>query len=165
MKEAIAGSLRTLQEQYDWILIEGAGSPAEINRREEDLANHFTASLAGAPVLLVSSMELGGAFAAVAGTLTLLPPAARASVKGFLFNKYDGPLSLLELGTRILEERYGIPFLGAIPYLEGLRIPDEDGGTYTPVCLPDAGQFSLPEIDNSLDRMACAVEKLFTGWV
>ncbi|MCD8260793.1 MAG: AAA family ATPase [Bacteroides sp.] len=136
-----------------------------MNRREEGLANHFTASVADAPVLLVSSMELGGAFAAVAGTLALLSPAARASVKGFLFNKYDGPLSLLEPGTRILEERYGIPFLGAIPYLEGLRIPDEDNGTYTPACLPEAVQFSLPEIENSLDRMVCVVEKLFTGWV
>lgn len=122
----IVTSYRTLAERFDLIVIEGAGSAAEINLRARDMVNWTIAELADAPVLLVADIDKGGVFASLVGTIELLSPTERQRVKGFLINKFRGDIRLLESGLHFLEERTGIPVLGVLPYLRELRIPQED---------------------------------------
>lgn len=122
----IVASYRALAERFDVIIIEGAGSAAEINLRARDLVNWTIANLADAPVLLVADIDKGGVFASLVGTIELLSPAERARVRGFLINKFRGDIRLLDSGLRLLEARTGIPVLGVVPYLRELRIPQED---------------------------------------
>ncbi|MBI3323098.1 MAG: cobyric acid synthase [Candidatus Omnitrophica bacterium] len=124
--EAIQGALRKMTESHEFVVIEGAGSPAEVNLQETDLANMLVARSAGAPVVLVADIERGGVFAQIVGTLELLSPEDRALVRGFVINKFRGDLSLLDPGIRWLEERTGRPVLGVLPFFHGLRIPEED---------------------------------------
>ncbi len=123
----IEQSLEKLKKSHDLIIIEGAGSPAEVNLYQHDIVNMKIARMTGAPVILVGDIELGGVFASLVGTLELLPPQDRGRVKGFLINKFRGDLSILEPGLRFLEERTGLPVLGVLPYDAGLRIEEEDG--------------------------------------
>ena len=116
-----------LSAQYDVIVIEGAGSPAEINLRENDIANMGMAELSDSPVILVGDIDRGGVFASIVGTMELLSEAERRRVKGFVINKFRGDLSLLEPGLDFLEERTGVPVLGVVPYVRELNLPDEDG--------------------------------------
>lgn len=122
----IVTSYRTLAERFDLIIIEGAGSAAEINLRARDMVNWTIAELVDAPVLLVADIDKGGVFASLVGTIELLSPIERSRVRGFLINKFRGDLRLLESGLRFLEQRTGIPVLGVLPYLRELRIPEED---------------------------------------
>lgn len=122
----VRGALRTLQSEHDLIVIEGAGSPAEVNLRRWDIANMRIARAASAPVLLVADIDRGGALAALVGTLELLTPADRARVQGLLINKFRGDASLLEPGTRFLERRTRLPVIGVVPYVTDLRLPAED---------------------------------------
>jgi adenosylcobyric acid synthase len=122
----IVASYRMLAERFDLIIIEGAGSAAEINLKARDMVNWTIAELADAPVLLVADIDKGGVFASLVGTIELLSPTERQRVKGFLINKFRGDIRLLESGLRFLEERTGIPVLGVLPYLRELRIPQED---------------------------------------
>lgn len=122
----IRSALDSLRAEYDVILIEGAGSPAEINLKDGDIANMKVAELAEAPVILVADIDRGGVFAQIVGTLELLDPVERARIKGFIINKFRGDLSLLEPGLRWLEERTGIAVLGVVPYLKDLGIEEED---------------------------------------
>jgi len=124
--KAIETSLQRLMSSYDFIVIEGAGSPAEVNLRQTDLANMVVAHMAQAPVVLVADIERGGAFAQLVGTLELIEPKDRDRVKGFIINKFRGDRALLEPGLRWLEERTGRPVLGVVPFLSDLRIPEED---------------------------------------
>ncbi len=126
LREVVAGSLSRLRASHDVIVIEGAGSPAEINLKSHDIVNMFVAELADAPVLLVGDIDRGGVFAAFVGTLELLEPKERARIRAFLVNKFRGDLKLLEPGLDFLRERTGVPVLGVLPYLPRLRIPDED---------------------------------------
>jgi adenosylcobyric acid synthase len=122
----IERSLRALANDYDLLLIEGAGSPAEINLMTTDLANMRVARLAGARVLLVADIERGGAFAHLYGTWSLLEPEDRERVWGFVLNKFRGDPALLHPGPELLRARTGVPVVGVIPRIEH-GLPDEDG--------------------------------------
>jgi adenosylcobyric acid synthase len=116
-----------LAERYDVIVMEGAGSPAEINLKEGDITNLRMAAYADAPCLLIGDIDRGGVFAALAGTMMLLEPEEREQVKGFLVNRFRGDPALLGNGLEMLQERaFGVPTLGVIPYVSGLRIANED---------------------------------------
>jgi adenosylcobyric acid synthase len=122
----IARALSGLLAGHELVLIEGAGSPAEINLRASDLANMRTASAAGAQVVLVADIDRGGAFAHLYGTWALLPPAERALVCGFVLNKFRGDVTLLPPAPQQLAALTGVETLGVIPWLEH-GLPDEDG--------------------------------------
>jgi len=123
---AIEQGLQALQESYEFLVIEGAGSPAEVNLQETDLANMRVARAADAQVILVADIERGGVFAQLVGTLDLLDPEDRQRVKGLVINKFRGDPSLLKEGVRWLEEKTGKPVFGVMPFLPDLRIPEED---------------------------------------
>ena len=111
----IVSSYKNLAQNFDLIVIEGAGGAAEINLRHRDIVNWEIAELADAPVLLVADIDKGGVFASMVGTIELLAPEERRRVKGVLINKFRGDQKLLEPGLRFLEERTGIPVIGVIP--------------------------------------------------
>jgi adenosylcobyric acid synthase len=122
----IESSLRSLQAEHELLLLEGAGSPAEINLRDTDLANMPSAHAAGARVILVADIDRGGAFAHLYGTWSLLREQDRALIAGFVLNKFRGDRSLLAPAPEQLEELTGAPTLGMLPWLEH-GLPDEDG--------------------------------------
>ena len=116
-----------LAVRYDVIVMEGAGSPAEINLKAGDITNLRMAAYANAPCLLIGDIDRGGVFAALAGTMLLLEPEEREQIKGFLINRFRGDPALLGNGLEMLRERaYDVPTLGVIPYIPGLRIASED---------------------------------------
>ncbi|MBI4777612.1 cobyric acid synthase [Candidatus Desantisbacteria bacterium] len=115
-----------LQRQYEIIVIEGAGSPAEINLKDNDIVNMYMARVANAPVILIVAIDRGGAFAWIAGTMELLPEDERTQVKGIIINKFRGDKTLLLSGLKFLEDRYDVPILGVIPYFHDICIEEED---------------------------------------
>jgi len=125
LKEIIREAYQELRAEYDVIVIEGAGSPAEINLQENDIVNMGLARMVDAPVLLAGDIDRGGVFAALYGTVKLLPPRDRQRIKALIINKFRGDKKLLEPGLKEMEEMLGIPFLGVLPYLE-LALDDED---------------------------------------
>ena len=123
---AVEGSLRRLLAQYELVVIEGAGSPAEVNLRRGDIVNMRVAEAADAPVLLVGDIDRGGVFASLVGTLELLEPAELARVRGFVINRFRGDPALLAPGLDFLEHRTGRPVLGVVPHLGDVGLAEED---------------------------------------
>ena len=161
-------SYRRLKERFSFIVMEGAGSIAEINLRAHDIANLKVAAMAGAPAILVADIDRGGVFAQIVGTLELLTPEEKAQVMGVIINKFRGDASLLESGIDFVEERTGVPVLGVLPWLKGISLPEEDsvalqnkgrgavatdGGTKLQV-----GVVRLPRISNYTDFSALEAE-------
>lgn len=124
--QAVLTSHQRLANEYELLVVEGAGSPAEINLRAHDLANMGYAEAVDCPVILVADIDRGGVFAHLVGTLALLSESEQARVKGFIINRFRGDIKLLESGLDWLEERTGKPVLGVLPYLHDLALDAED---------------------------------------
>ena len=154
----IKAAFEKLSEWADVIVIEGAGSPAEINLKSDDIVNMGMAKLVDAPVLLVGDIDRGGVFAQLLGTLELLEEDERARVKGLIINKFRGDKSLLDSGIDMLEERGGVPVVGTVPYAH-LLIDDEDSlserldnkGDGGKDSIVDVAVVRLPKISNFTD--------------
>ncbi len=153
----IVSSYNNLARDFELIVIEGAGSAAEINLRHRDIVNWEIAELADAPVLLVADIDKGGVFASIVGTIELLAPKERRRVKGVLINKFRGDQKLLEPGLRFLEQRTGIPVIGVIPWQQGLGLPQEDAAMLDGIAMRRGdkpmtiGVIHLPSISNYTD--------------
>ena len=151
----IMSAYGSLNEEYDVIVIEGAGSPAEINLRENDIVNMGMARLADAPVLLAGDIDRGGVFAQLYGTVALLEDDERRRIKGLIINKFRGDAEILRPGLKMLEDRTGIPVTGVVPYMR-LDIDDEDSlapvlsrkNVLKPI---DVAVVRLPRISNFTD--------------
>jgi adenosylcobyric acid synthase len=140
----VAGALAELRERFDVVVCEGAGSPAEINLRQDDLANMGLARAANLPVLVVSDIDRGGAFASMLGTLALLDPADQAQLAGFVINKFRGDETLLAPAIETLTETTGRPTLGVLPWLDGIDFEAEDSlALQAPAAEPEAGEDAL----------------------
>ena len=123
---AVLDSYRRLQSGYECVIVEGAGSPAEINLRERDIANMGFAEAVDCPVILVADIDRGGVFAHIVGTLACLSESERDRIVGFVINRFRGDISLLEPGLKWLEQQTGKPVLAVLPYLHGLQLDAED---------------------------------------
>ena len=147
-----------LAAEYDIIVIEGAGSPAEINLKKDDIVNMGLAKAVGAPVLLAGDIDRGGVFAQLLGTQMLLEPEEQALLKGFIINKFRGDKTILDPGIAMLEERGGVPVVGVVPFMQ-LDIDDEDSlaPRLTQTNRPPAGKpveiavIRLPHLSNFTD--------------
>jgi adenosylcobyric acid synthase len=126
MLEIVKEAYESLSDEYDVLVIEGAGSPAEINIKDNDIVNMKIAEIADAPVILVTDIERGGSFAWIVGTLELLNSDERDRVMGVIINKFRGDMGILESGLQMLEERINKPVLGVLPYFTNIEVDDED---------------------------------------
>lgn len=152
----IKESFDKLNEEYDIIIIEGAGSPAEINMRKEDIANMEIAHMADANVILIADIEMGGVFASIAGTYILLDNYDRSRLKATVINKFRGNLDILKPGLNKIEEITKTPILGILPYDESLKLPEEDSASLTTHKFNEnkdinIGVIKLPKISNFTD--------------
>ncbi|GEK47379.1 cobyric acid synthase [Bisbaumannia pacifica] len=170
-KASMLAAWEALSSRYDVIIAEGAGSPAEINLRANDIANMGFAEAVDCPVLLVGDIDRGGVFAQLVGTLALLSESERLRTRGFIINRFRGDIALLEPGLDWLEHHTGKPVLGTLPYLQGLLLDAEDslglsgrqaGEPALRVVVP-----ALPRISNHNDfdplRLHPRVELTFVG--
>ncbi|MFQ5892341.1 MAG: cobyric acid synthase, partial [Candidatus Methanofastidiosia archaeon] len=124
--KAVKRAFEELKKKYEVIIIEGAGSPAEINLYDEEISNMKTAEITNSPVILLGDIERGGVFASLYGTFMLLKKRHRKRVKGFVINKFRGEPSILEPGLEELEKLTGVKVLGVLPYVLDLKLPQED---------------------------------------
>jgi adenosylcobyric acid synthase len=153
-------SLKRLREAYSLIIMEGAGSCAEVNLRSRDFVNFPMAHAADAPVILVADIDRGGVFAQIIGTLELISPEDRQRVEGVIINRFRGDSSLFEKGIEFIEKKTGIPVLGLIPYFQQIQIDSEDGVPLDALIDPPSGiepgrinigVIRLPHISNFTD--------------
>lgn len=158
LKPQIMESYQNLAERFDYIVIEGAGSPAEVNLHEDDIVNMGMAKMASSPVLLAGDIDRGGVFAQLIGTMMLLEPDEQALVKGSIVNKFRGDPTILDPGLDILEDRMGVPVVGVVPYLQ-IDIDDEDSMSDRLSARARGGAIDiavarLPKISNFTDFIA-----------
>ena len=167
----IQNAYRDLSAEADVVVLEGAGSPAEINLRRHDIVNMRMARFAKAQVLLCADIDRGGAFAALLGTMQLLTPDEQKLVRGFILNKFRGDKSLLAPAIKSIQQKSRRPFLGVVPWIDDLNLPDEDsvslkrGERYTSAPPPsyahvlDLAILDLPHVSNATDFDALSQEK------
>lgn len=153
----IAKAFEKLSREYDIIVIEGAGSPAEINLKQDDIVNMGMARMAGAPVLLVGDIDRGGVFAQLYGTVMLLEPEERALIGGLIVNKFRGDKTILDPGLAMIEEKLSIPVAGVVPYMD-VDLEDEDslgdhlaGSRKTEGTAVEIAVIRMPRISNFTD--------------
>ncbi|GAA4389483.1 cobyric acid synthase [Tsukamurella soli] len=168
----VTRSLAALRAEFDVVVCEGAGSPAEINLRATDIANMGLARAANLPTIVVGDIDRGGVLAHLAGTVAVLEPADQALVRGFLINKFRGDVSLLEPGLAQLEQLTGRPTFGVLPYMPGWWLDAEDSlaALASPVVGPGARRtpslevaaIALPRVSNTTDVEALACEPAVT---
>jgi adenosylcobyric acid synthase len=166
LRATVLAALDRLRHRFDVVLLEGAGSPAEINLLDGDLVNLWLADAAGIPAVIVGDIDRGGVFASLFGTVALLPDHLRSCVQGFVINKFRGDPALLMPGLADLEARTGIPTLGVLPWVDGLHLDAEDslalrqpwGDTASDAGALDVCVVRLPRISNFTDIDALALE-------
>ena len=149
-------SLKTLQKNYDLVILEGAGSPAEINLQKFDIANMRIAHKANAAVLLVSDIDRGGSFASLVGTMALIEKKYQKLVKGFIFNKFRGDLDVLRPGFQKLKNITKIPVIGTVPLMQ-LDLPEEDSLNANPKDIQWTKK-NISKIDDELNKLAKTVK-------
>ncbi len=149
-------SLKTLQKNFDLIILEGAGSPAEINLQKFDIANMKMAQKANASVLLISDIDKGGSFASIVGTMALIEKKYQKLVKGFVFNKFRGDINVLKPGFQKLKNITKIPVIGTIPMMT-LDLPEEDSLNVKPKEIAWTKK-NISKIDNELNKLAKTVK-------
>ena len=154
--KAATDSLSRLKKNYDLIILEGAGSPAEINLQKYDIANMQIAQKVNASVLLVSDIDRGGSFASLVGTMALIEKKYQKLVKGFVFNKFRGDVDILKPGFRKLKQITKIPVLGTIPMIK-MNIPEEDSLGVKPKEIAWTKN-NISKIDKELDKLAKTVK-------
>lgn len=170
LRGVVAETLEELRGQFDVVLCEGAGSPAEVNLRESDIANMGLAELADLPVVVAGDIDRGGVLAHFVGTHAILSPEDRARITGFIVNKFRGDVSLLTPGLDVVREYTGVPVLGVVPFIPGLWIDAEDslgtvaGASVGPANAPlgtetlSVAAIRLPRVSNATDIEALACE-------
>ena len=157
--QEVLKDLDSLSEEYELIIAEGAGSPAEINLNKNDIVNMGLAKAADMPVILAGDIDRGGVFAQCLGTVEWMEQTERDRIKGFVFNKFRGDPTLLSPGPEMLFERTGIPLIGVVPYVAGLEIDDEDSisdrlrtiGKMNDAACVDIAVIRFPRISNFTD--------------
>ena len=149
-------SLKNLQKKFDLVILEGAGSPAEINLQKFDIANMKIAQKANASVLLVSDIDKGGSFASVVGTMTLIEKKYQKLVKGFVFNKFRGDIDVLKPGFQKLKKLTKIPVIGTIPLIS-LNLPEEDSLNAKPKNIA-WNKKNVLKIENEINSLAKTVK-------
>lgn len=149
-------SLSRLKKNYDLIILEGAGSPAEINLQKFDIANMKIAQKANASVLLISDIDKGGSFASLVGTMSLIEKKYQKFVKGFVLNKFRGDVDVLKPGLRKIKQITGIPILGTIPMIE-TNLPEEDSLNVKPKEF-SWSKNNISKIDKDIDKLAITVK-------
>ena len=149
-------SLKTLQKNFDLIILEGAGSPAGINLQKFDIANMRMAQKANASVLLISDIDKGGSFASIDGTMALIEKKYQKLVKGFIFNKFRGDINILKPGFQKLKNITKIPVIGTIPMIT-LNLPEEDSLDAKPKEIVWSKK-NISKIDNELNKLAKTVK-------
>ena len=149
-------SLKTLQNNFDLVIMEGAGSPAEINLQKYDIANMKIAKKANADVLLVTDIDRGGSFASLVGTMNLIDKKYQKLVKGFIFNKFRGDIDVLKPGFKKLKNITKIPTFGTVPLIS-LNLPEEDSLNVKPKHISWSKK-NILKIDNELNKLSKIVE-------
>ena len=156
-KSMILETFQKLEKENDIVVIEGAGSPAEINLNQNDIVNMGMAEMADAPVLLIADIDRGGVFAQLYGTVMLLPEKDRKRIKGMIINKFRGDKSLLDPGIKMIEDLVKIPVIATIPYMH-LELADEDSLIDDDKKCNTKTQ-SDAELEKELDKLAALIEE------